>query len=89
MNNQEHRAAGFRAPLVAAVLLQLGDEGDQVLEAEDEAAVLALMQHAVLPVMAARGVGEVNHVHVHLGPSGVGHAARRVSLGTRHTTTPR
>lgn len=56
---------------VWAVVLQLGDDGDQVLETKDVVAVLALMDHTVLPVMSAGGVSKVNHSHIHQGAAGV------------------
>lgn len=56
---------------VCAVVLQLGDDGDQVLETKDVPAVLALVDHAVFPVMSAGGVGKVYHPHIHHGAAGV------------------
>lgn len=50
---------------VCAVVLQLGDDGDKILETKDVVAVLALVDHAVLTVMSAGGVSKVNHPHVH------------------------
>lgn len=56
---------------VCAVVLQLGDDGDQVLETKDVAAVQALVRHSVLLVMSAGGVGKIYHLHIHLGAAGV------------------
>ena len=56
--------------MICAAVPQLRDDGDQVLETEDVAAVLALVHHAVLLEMSAGGVGKVYHLHIHSGAGG-------------------
>lgn len=72
-------------PLVYAVVLQLRDDADQVLEAEDVALVLALVDHTVLAVMSAGGVSKVDHSHVHLWAAALwpGHARLAPAAATR------
>lgn len=47
------------------MILQLGDDGDQVLEAEDETTVLTFVHHAVFSIVPTGGVSKVDHAHVH------------------------
>lgn len=60
-------ACASRQSSVCAVVLQLGDDGDQVLQTKDVAAVQALVHHAVPVVMSAGGVGKIDHPHIHQG----------------------
>lgn len=50
---------------LCAPVLQLRDDGDQVLEAKEVAAVQPLVHHAFPLEMSASGVGEIYHPHVH------------------------
>lgn len=90
LKNVDHRGSG--AASVSAVILQLGDDGDQVLEAEDEAAVLAFVHHAVFSVVPTGGVSKVNHAHIHCGAAGLscavgGTTAAAVAAPSSHTGT--
>lgn len=52
---------------VCAVVLQLRDDGDQVLETKEVTTVQALVHHAVSLEMSAGGVGKIYHPHIHRG----------------------
>lgn len=47
------------------MILELRDDCDQVLEAEDEPTVLAFVHYAVFSIVATGGVSKVNHAYIH------------------------
>ncbi|TNN49661.1 hypothetical protein EYF80_040111 [Liparis tanakae] len=62
--------------LFCAVVLQLRDDGDQLLEAKDVSAVQAIVHHFVPVVLSAGGVSKIDHPHVHQRPTGAAIARR-------------
>lgn len=62
--------SGSFSSLGFAAVLQLGDDGDQVLQTEEIAAVQALVHHTVSLEMSAGRVGKVYHPYVHHGIGG-------------------
>lgn len=55
--------------LVCAVVLKLGNYGDEIFQSEDVTAILALVDYTVLPVVPTCGVGKVNHAYVYGRPA--------------------
>lgn len=66
---------------LCAPVLQLRDDGDQVLETKEVAAVQPLVHHAFPLEMSASGVGEIYHPYVH-------HRVRTGGVGLADTRTP-
>ena len=89
LQNSDHIVSG--AASVSAVILQLGNDGDQILEAKDETTVLTLMHHAVLSIVPAGGMSKVNHANIHRGAAGLpcavgGATAATVTAPSGHTS---